>query len=198
MTASLLNSWLYATDPDASEDAYVSFLATLERTPQIRTKAMETGVMFENLVTALTADPDTCPDVNPNEMKVAKQIACRVGKGMPQVRATKVVEIAGMTIQLVGIADWLGAGVISDIKRVQRYEYGKYQHSAQHPMYLELFPEAMRFDYLVYDGQYFYLEPYRRGDCRPIQETCAAFLRYLEDAHLMDIYKEKWEVKTNV
>ena len=169
----------------------------LERAPQVKTRAMNAGVAFENLVTVLAADPETQPDVAPNDLQVARQMAARVGRGMPQVRATKEVEIAGMPIQLAGVADWLGAGVISDIKRVQRYEYGKYQFSAQHPMYLELFPEAMRFDYLIYDGQFSYMETYRRGDCRPIEEIGGAFLRYLEETHLMDIYKEKWEVKTN-
>ena len=93
---------------------------------------------------------------------------------------------------LVGIADCLKCGIIYDIKRVQRYEYGKYQHSTQHPMYLELFPEAMRFDYLIFDGSYCYREQYRRGDFVPIRQTAEGFLKYLEDADLMETYQEHW------
>lgn len=194
LTASLLNAWLYATDPEASEEAYASFLAALAREARPKSRAMETGIAFESLVTCLAQSPADLPEVKESDMRAAIQMANRVKRGMPQVRAEKVVTINKMPIQLVGIADWLGAGIISDIKRVQRYEYGKYQFSTQHPMYLELFPEAMRFDYLIFDGQFSYMETYRRGDYRPIEETAAAFLKYLEDADLMDTYEKKWSV----
>ena len=194
LTASLLNSWLYATDPEASEEAYASFLDTLERKVRPKTRAIETGIAFEDLVTRLAQSPKDLPEVSENDMRIAIQMAKRVGRGVPQVRAEKTAKINGLPIQLVGVADWLGAGILSDIKRVQRYEYGKYQFSTQHPMYLELFPEAMRFDYLIYDGQFFYIEQYRRGDCRPIQESCGAFLKYLDDADLMETYQKNWRV----
>ena len=194
LTASLLNSWLYATDPEASEEAYASFLDTLEHKVRPKTRAMETGIAFEDLVTRLAQSPKDLPEVSENDMRIAIQMAKRVGRGVPQVRAEKTAKINGLPIQLVGVADWLGAGILSDIKRVQRYEYGKYQFSTQHPMYLELFPEAMRFDYLIYDGQFFYIEQYRRGDCRPISESCGAFLKYLDDADLMETYQKNWRV----
>lgn len=194
LTASLLNSWLYATDPESSEEAYASFLDTLERKVRPKTRAMETGIAFEDLVTRLAQSPKDLPEVSENDMRVAIQMAKRVGRGVPQVRAEKTAKINGLPIQLVGVADWLGAGILSDIKRVQRYEYGKYQFSTQHPMYLELFPEAMRFDYLIYDGQFFYIEQYRRGDCRPVLESCGAFLKYLDEADLLETYQKNWRV----
>ena len=85
-------------------------------------------------------------------------------------------------------------GIITDIKRPMHYEYGKYCQSTQHPMYMELFPEALRFDYLIFDGAYCYREPYRRGDFVPIHDSIRAFVRYLNDADLMETYKKFWEV----
>ena len=127
-------------------------------------------------------------------MKAAFQFGQRCRGGQLQAREEKPVHWGSMELLLVGVADCLKCGIIYDIKRVQRYEYGKYQHSAQHPMYLELFPEAMRFDYLIFDGSYCYREQYRRGDFVPIRQTAEAFLKYLEDANLMETYQEHWRV----
>lgn len=193
LTCSLLNSWQYATDPDAGEEAFASFLATLERAQWPKTQAMKTGIAFEDMVTAAangTLPAESCD----RDAMAAKQFAARVGRGVPQIKATKATNIGKTPVLLVGVADWIGAGIITDIKRVQRYEYGKYQHSTQHPMYLELFPEAMRFDYLIYDGAYSYIEQYRRGDYLPLEATAKRFFDYLEDSGLIDIYQKHWEV----
>ena len=61
-------------------------------------------------------------------------------------------------------------------------------------MYMELFPEALRFDYLIFDGKYCYMEQYRRGDFEPIHCTIKAFLEYLDGAELMETYQKNWEV----
>lgn len=105
LTTSLLNSWLYATDPEASEEAYASFLDTLERKVRPKTRAMETGIAFEDLVTRLAQSPKDLPEVSENDMRTAIQMAKRVGRGVPQVRAEKETKINGLPIQLVGVAD---------------------------------------------------------------------------------------------
>lgn len=197
LTCSLLNSWLYGTDPDADEGAFQGFLDTLEGRKKPKTRAMEQGIAFENMVNCCASGlPQAAGAISEDEasMKAAFQFGQRCRDGQLQVREEKAVHWGGMDLLLVGIADCLKCGIIYDIKRVQRYEYGKYQHSTQHPMYLELFPEAMRFDYLIFDGSYCYREQYRRGDFAPIQQTAEAFLRYLEDASLMETYQEHWRV----
>ena len=55
-------------------------------------------------------------------------------------------------------------------------------------------PEALRFDYLIFDGKYCYMEQYRRGDFEPIHGTIKAFLEYLDGAELMETYQKNWEV----
>lgn len=196
LTHSLLESWIRATDPEAGEEQYTAFLDTLERKERPKTKAMKDGIAFERLVNNFAnKKPLVLTEIPPNEFSAVISFGQRLDGAILQVKAEKELSIAGIPFLLVGVADAIKAGIISDIKRVQRYEYGKYFSSTQHPMYMELFPEAIRFDYLIFDGTYCYREQYRRGDFKPIQEHAAAFVRYLEDADLMDIYKKHWEVK---
>ena len=194
LTHSLLEAWRRATDPDAGEDEFLSFLDAIERKPKPKSKAMQDGIAFESEVNRWALSGHTGIE-DERERKAVIQFGNRLQGAQLQVRAEKAVEIDRMPFLLVGVADALKAGIISDIKRPVKYEYGKYFASTQHPMYLELFPEAVRFDYLIFDGAYCYREQYRRGDCQPIHDTIRAFVRYMKDADLMESYKNFWEVK---
>lgn len=189
VTASLLNSWLYATDDEATEAQWLGFLATLAREKRPKSKAMLEGIAFEDYVNRYVQE-NVLPE--PPLAHTVRAMGERLKGGQLQVRAEKKIAVGGTDVLLVGIADCLKAGIISDIKRVQKYEYGKYQQSAQHPMYMELFPEALRFDYLIFDGTYSYREPYRRGDYPPIEQTIKAFFDYLHGAGLWELYQEHW------
>ena len=194
LTHTLLESWRRATDPEADETAFASFLDTLERKKKPKSAAMKTGIEFESAVNQyIKNEPVVLEDEK--AMKAMVQFGNRLRGAQLQVRAETPVEIDRIPFLLVGVADALHAGIISDIKRPMRYEYGKYFDSTQHPMYMELFPEALRFDYLIFDGVYCYREQYRRGDFQPIHDTIRAFARYLNDADLMDTYKKFWEEK---
>lgn len=193
LTASLLNSWLRATDPEAVGNEYEDFLAALGREQRPTAPAAQAGIDFENAVAIVAEEGELTPgDCADRDVNAVYAFGQRCRDAAYQVRGEKDIEVYGLPIRLVGIADFLKAGIITDIKRVIRYEYGKYQGSAQHPMYFELFPEAVRFDYLIYDGAYCYIEQYRRGEYTPIQQTAEAFLKYLDDADLLYIYKDKW------
>lgn len=216
MTHSLLESWRRATDPDADETAFVAFLDTLERKKRQKTKAMQDGIDFErdvnyfaengvfeildgpteNVIHAMgdTIIIENNVDISTPYYRAVRQFGNRIKYSQLQVREEKEIKVCGREIVLVGVADAIKAGILSDIKRVQRYEYGKYQFSTQHPMYMELFPEALRFDYLIFDGKYCYMEQYRRGDFEPIQGTIKAFLEYLDGAEMMETYQKNWEV----
>lgn len=195
LTCSLINSWNYMMEADDVVPAMESFMNYLGRGPSETTRAMQAGLDFERWVQEFADSSNIDYEgKTPETVAAVRNFARRVRDGMPQVASSKRMAIDGEDIKLVGIADWVGAGIITDIKRVQRYEYGKYQCSAQHPMYMELFPEALRFDYLIFDGHYCYLEQYRRGDFRPIYDIAREFLRYLKDTDLFQIYKTHWEV----
>lgn len=194
LTHTLLESWRRATDPEADETAFASFLDMLERKKKPKSAAMKAGIAFESAVNQyIRNEPVVLEDEK--AMKAMVQFGNRLRSAQLQVRAESPIEIDRIPFLLVGVADALHAGIISDIKRPLRYEYGKYFDSTQHPMYMELFPEALRFDYLIFDGSYCYREQYRRGDFQPIHDTIRAFARYLNDADLMDTYKKFWEEK---
>jgi len=185
-------------DPESVGSEYEDFLADLGREKRPTSPAAQAGIDFEELVhrASIVGGNVLAAGQEPTaEEAAAISYGWRLKGAAYQVKAMKPVEINGLPINLVGIADFIKAGIITDIKRVQRYEYGKYQFSAQHPMYLELWPEALRFDYLIWDGAYSYMEQYRRNDCESILDIGSRFLRYLEQAELMDIYQSKWKEK---
>lgn len=196
LTASLLNSWLRATDPDACGDEYADFLKDLGREQRPTSAAAKAGIKFEEEVFKYSRLDAMTTDAYSNAETLAIVSFGQLVRGACyQVRGEKEITVSGLRVNLVGVADFIHAGIITDIKRVQRYEYGKYQFSAQHPLYMEIFPEALRFDYLIFDGAYCYMEQYRRGDFIPIQQTAARFMDYLDGAGLMGLYQEKWREK---
>lgn len=199
ITHSLLSAWDYATGDRAGDDSLAEFVKTLKREPKQRTPAMQAGADFEDAVTFYAAhgymkveDMVACSEA---EFKAIAYFGNKVRWAAPQVRAEKEVKICGMDFLLVGVADYLKAGIIYDTKRIGMYEYGRYVGNTQHPMYFELFPEAVRFDYLIFDGYQTHVETFRRTDCEPIQNHIARFTRDLRDVGLLETYKEYWEEK---
>lgn len=194
MTQSLLSSWIYCLNADegCSDEAWAGFVSTLRREEKEPTQAMRDGILFESMVDRLAAGEQIEDAPNAKWAAAARRFAGRCAGGKPQVPVTGDLSTAGMDFCLYGVCDRVKAGIIMDIKKVVRYEYGKYQHSPQHPMYLHLLPEARRFDYLIFDGSNCHIETYRREDCAPIEQTISEFVRFLEDTGGLDIYKHFW------
>ncbi len=196
ITHSLLSAWDYATGDRAGDDSLTEFIKTLKREPKERTKAMQAGIDFEDAVTFYSVhgrlEHDNYPET---ERRAIIRFGEKVRWAAPQVRAESKMTIGGMDFLLVGVADYLKAGIIYDTKRIGMYEYGKYVGNTQHPMYFELFPEAVRFSYLIFDGYNCYQEDYRRGDFAPIQDHIAAFIRDMKEVGLLEIYKQNWSVQ---
>ena len=200
MTHSLLSAWLYsmrdnpfadATTDDTSQE---DFLRTLRREPTPMTDAIQRGIDFENMVTALTMGKPTDPQKSA-WLDAAKNVAGIVKGAQLQYVAKKNVSLDGMDLLLYGRFDALKAGKIYDIKFTGSYDRGKYLDSTQHPMYLELMPTAKEFTYLVSNGTEVWTETYRRDETLSIYPTIHGFLQYLNDTGLIRIYKEKWGAK---
>lgn len=199
MTHSLLASWLYSikenpyeTAGDESEKkltSYDEFLMTLRREPTPVNENMQKGIDFEDLVTAITEGRG---DTKNRWYTAASEVAEVVKGGLLQHRARKQITVRGMTLLLYGRLDALKAGVTYDIKFSGSYEAGKYLDSTQHPMYLELVPEATRFTYLISNGSNVWTETYTREETSPIVPTILNFFDWLEMRGLMELYKEKW------
>lgn len=218
VTHSLLSSWLYAISDDPYSDAtnekdpLADFLTVLRREPTETTEAMQNGIDFENLVTAIADGERFCPctilDAELNaSVRIdqpitehpwysgAKQIADIVQNGIFQYVAKRDAVIGGRNVLLYGRLDALKAGHIYDIKFSRRYEVGKFYDSTQHPMYLNLVPEALDFTYLVFNGSSVWQERYSRKDTMPIEPVVEHFFEWLRGQGLDDLYRENWGAK---
>lgn len=195
MTHSLLSSWLYTMKENPYEDMntqrnpFAEFMQVLRREPTETTEAMQKGIDFENLVTSITKGYRNTKD---RWYRAADQIAKVVNGGVLQYRTKKEFQVRGITILLYGRLDVLKAGVIYDIKFSSKYDVGKYINSTQHPVYLELVPEAKEFTYLISNGSSVWTETYRRDETPSIFPIISDFFEWLEVNGLMELYKEKW------
>lgn len=195
MTHSLLSSWLYSmrenpyADATQEDTSKADFLKVLRREPTPTTEAMQKGIDFENLVTDIIEG--RAHNVSGWEA-AASQIAAILDGSQLQYVATKRVTINGLELLLYGRLDALKAGSIYDIKYTGKYERGKFLNSTQHPMYLEIVPEAQSFTYLASDGTGVWTEKYRRDETPSIIPTIVDFIRWLNVTGNMAIYQEHW------
>lgn len=193
LTQTLLSSWQHFLDSEDAyaEDALASFIKTLNRESKETTAAMQAGIDFENAINAEVAG--TPVDIQSEKTaRAVRRFSRLCAGGQPQVPVSGQITAAGLEIRLYGVCDYVKAGTIYDIKRVQRYEYGKYFHSPQHPMYLHLVPGASKFSYLIFNGTDTFIETYRRGDFPPIEETITTFIHWLRENGYMSLYEEHW------
>ena len=197
ITQSLLSAWAYQFDcfEGCEEDAQAAFLRTLRREPGEQTEAILNGISFETGVYLAAAGLPDKP--NPKWERGTKAVADIIRGAQIQVKVSREITVDGMTFLLYGILDALEAGVIYDVKFMNKSMnsvdvYGKYLESAQHPAYFYLVPEAMLFKYILSDGDDVYIEEYRREDTRPISAFIHDFIESIRQQGLMEIYKEKW------
>lgn len=202
LTHSLLSSWLYSLrenpyeDMETEKDAREEFMKVLRREPVEPTEAMQNGNDFEALVTKiLTGNAGTAFAFEPKWYDAASAVASELRGAQLQFVASKRVLIAGQEYVLYGRFDALKAGVISDIKFTKNYDKGKYYDSTQHPMYMFLMPTAKEFTYIVSNGSGVWHETYTREETKDIFPIITAFLAWLEDAGLLELYRKHWVAK---
>lgn len=193
LNQSLLSNWRYFlnADDDYSESAYQSFLSALRRERKPKTKAMLDGIKFEDAINA-TVRGESPESINPKWEKAVKKFSRLCAGGQPQTPVSGMFHVCGLDIAVYGLCDYVKAGTVYDIKKISRYEYGKYFDSPQHPMYLALLPEAKKFTYLIFDGTHTYQETYRRGDFQPIEEVISEFIRWLVETGNYEEYQKYW------
>lgn len=216
MTHSLLSSWLRSMkdnpweegDDPEKETALDEFLRVLRREKTPTSPAMQSGIDFEDLVTAILIGQEkanyhmTSRDGS-QTLKVYAvaehpwyEAACKVA-GMIQGAklqyvARRYVTIGGMDFLLYGRLDAMKEGRIFDIKYSGSYERGKFRDSTQHPMYYRLVPEMMNFTYIVSNGSDVWTEVYWYDEVPRIEPVITDFLQWLRDMGLMETYKEYW------
>ena len=190
ITQSLLAAWLYSYKTD---NGYDDFLATLNREKQPPTEAMLNGIEFESLVnSALDGTP---PPADHKWRECVEWCADYLKGAQKQVLLTKPLVVDGEELLLVGVLDFLRAGVVYDTKFSKTYQYGRYLRSPQTSAYFSLCDgDAKRFEYIISDGNYVYRESYTPDEVEPIENTIHNFLQFLRRYNLYETYKEKWRV----
>lgn len=190
ITQTLLSAWEYSYKTD---NGYEDFLRTLRKEPFQPTKKMLDGMQFEAMVNAaLDGNPP------PDDHKWAEGVTATADylKGATQqVVLSKTVQFENMDLVLYGIADFIRAGVVYDTKMSTTYEYGKYLQSPQWQMYLEMLPEAYKFEYVVFNGKDVYTESYTRDDGEDIYYKIKNFFAFLDRMGLREIYEANWKSK---
>lgn len=99
VTHSLLSSWLHLIRENPYEDLttegdpLAEFMLVLRREPTPRTEAMQNGIDFENLVTAIVNGHD---DPNNPWNWAAGQIAAIIKGGQLQFKARRTIQVRGM------------------------------------------------------------------------------------------------------
>jgi len=199
ITKTLLESWRYCFScaEGYEDEAYADFLKTLRREPSETTEAMLNGLAFEDRCYRAAEGKTIRSDAKWREgaMKVGEIIR----GAQIQVPISRPIEVDGTTYLLKGILDALRAGVIYDVKFLNKSlgsadVYGKWLNCTQHPAYFYLVPEAHEFQYVGSDGSDVYIETYQRYQTPYIGEIIHDFLEFLKGEGLMDIFAERWEV----
>lgn len=197
ITPTLLNSWDFflSAQEEWEEKAREEFRATLRREPFLPTPAIQAGIDFERDVRdvsegrALNREHDRYSEC-------VEEIADIVRGGAWQVKVQKTILSGGNLILLYGKVDVLKGPVCYDIKFTGEYEAPKYQHSAQHPLYLECLETVPIFQYLVSDGSQVYIEEYRKDSIPPVDPMVADFLSWMgANPTYGEIFRDKWKAK---
>jgi hypothetical protein len=191
MTQSLLNDWQRVF---TAEDGYEGFIKSLNRIPKTPTDAMLLGIEFEGVVNSVL-DGAYIPSNHKwyNPIMELKEL---LDGSQQQVSVKRDIYVDGVCFQLHGVLDFLKAGIIYDTKFSKHYYMNKYLHSAQHPSYFYLIPEAYEFQYLSCDGEFVYKEIYRPEDTTPIEVTIRQFMQWLEKHHLIETYTSIWNLES--
>lgn len=190
LTQTLLNAFLYihSVSEEYLEQAYSDFVKTLRRERGETTEAMQRGIDFEDEV-----------------RDYVKPIPCRKEFGQTVAEISKIVQgsfwqveefrdivIDGQKYLMHAKLDCLKQGHIYDIKRVSKYDVGKYKSSAQHHVYLYVIDGAKEFTYLVSDGKDLYKESYLPDGGAELENIIRRFVKFLHTEDLWKIYVDKW------
>lgn len=186
ITASLLNSWSYQfyCEPEYVEKAQEDFLKTLQRIKEPPNEYMLRGIEFE----------EQCYN------GMYPEISDKVKDGAFQAYHEKTLKVDGKDVIVLGYADAVKEGVVYDIKRVSKYDLQKYFHSYQHHVYLFLFDNSYKFQYLVAQGfsndnLNYFVEEYTKADVLDVKDIIAQFFDYLKQQKLFELYEQHWTIE---
>jgi len=197
VTPSLINSWLWYMNcwEESEESAKADFLTTLRREKTEPNEAMLAGIKFELDIqhACYTSAPFTSDDDLYDTC--VNEFADIVRGGAWQVKTMKEIEVERQPFLAYGRVDVLKGPNIYDIKFTKSYkDGGKYWHSAQTSMYLEMIDGQLRIVYLCSDGRNTYKDEYRREDAPAMSVVIGEFWNWLPP-DMREIYTEMWRAR---
>lgn len=189
ITPSLYSSVMYWRKREDAEKQ--ELLDLLDHKPVETTEVMKAGIDFEDDVLKVCED-----DTYTSKDNVANEVASIVKGSLWQVPIKTQVEVDGKPLYIFGRMDCLKRDWIYDIKRVLRYELGKYYDSIQHLSYMKA-QELVKFQYLVKCGNNLYTETYYWDDTsdKLLQQRAIDFIHWLKKNNLYDRYAEHWQIR---
>lgn len=185
ITPSLYSGWAYWRDNDSAGKGDV--LDILNKVRRERTATMQAGIDFEDAVKR------ACEE-GTGEDECVSEAARIVAGGMWQRKVRR--ELDGDL--LYGIADVVKRNTIFDIKRVNRYDVGKYEWSIQHLIYMYA-TGIENFGYVITDGSGVYVEEYHweersletlRGRIEEMKDCL------LGDAEMGEAFRKNWTYRS--
>lgn len=190
ITPSLYSSVMYWKKREEGDKQ--ELLDLLDHKPPETTEVMQAGIDFEDEVQRVCASCGTYRSAD----EVANEVADIVQGCLWQVPIRTEVVVDGKPLVIIGRMDCLKRDWIYDIKRVLRYEQGKYYPSIQHLAYMKA-TGLNKFKYLVKCGNSLYTEQYQGGYLAEqlLQQRATDFIHWLKSISLYDRYAEHWEVK---
>lgn len=199
ITKTLLDSWQYCFDCHGGLEsvAYDEFLKTLRREKSKPNKAMLNGLNFEEIVYRAANGDSIADDIKWRNGALA--IADIIRGAQIQVPLSRTINVDGKIYLIEGVLDALRAGVIYDVKFVNKSMdgvdlYGKWFKSSQHPVYFYLVPEATEFQYLASDGDDVYIEVYHPEESVLIADIIHNFIESITQDGLLEVFMERWAI----
>ena len=188
ITPSFYNSvwyWRHKEEADIQE-----LYDLIDKKPIDVTELMQEGIDFEDEVFKI------CQGGYLSDDPVANEVASIVDGSLWQEPIRCEVMVDGDKVIIFGRMDCLKRDEVLDIKKVRKYEVGKYYNSIQHLAYMKG-AELKKFKYLVKCGNNLYIEEYREDETNQnlLQERVADFIRWLKNTGLYERYLVKWEIK---
>lgn len=154
-----------------NEGALQEFLDKLNRVPIQPNDAMQRGNAFEKNLTLMLKNQDigTSPEglVRCHDVDVSRDLiqrfAARLQGSVMQVFVETFCECSYGRVRLYGFVDNIIRDTAVDVKTTGKYEFPKYLHSFQRPVYLKALEGSGvdRFDFLITDFREMYVESYR-------------------------------------
>ena len=186
VTPSLFSSYYWYAIKDYGEtEGFLKFLRR-EKTPT--TKSQQAGIDFENRIRAVCEGREEA-----KEGSIIEEISDYVKGGFWQANVKK--ELDGNL--LYGVADVVTPTMIYDIKLTSDYDFGKYDYSIQHLLYMYC-SGIPNFKYLISDGKRVYVEAHSWSDSSldTLKSRIYEMLRFFEvNKAFKEAFEANWRKK---